>query len=145
MDVRCDRAAEREIICAGLFLGEGPEGGGAALELLKLCKEARPGGACFAADGAIGGIEFQDTVKSGEVEKEAIVEKLLAAHGMVSAGNAKREFTGAGGFYDFGELDEGFGTRAAPDGGGVQLGMVIVDDRFASSAGESGSHKIRFQ
>ena len=101
MDVGGDRAAEREMIGAGLFLGDGPKEGRAWLEFLKLLKKARPGGAGFAADSAGDWIEFEHAVERGHVEQETVLEELLAAHGVASAGDTEVKFAGGGGFNEF--------------------------------------------
>ena len=128
MDVGGDRATEREMIRAGLFLGDGPKPRRAVLKFLELLEKARPGGAGFAADGAGEWIEFEHAIKRGHVEQKTVLEELLAAHGVASASDAEVKFAGGSGLDEFGELDEGRGAKKAFDGGGVELGMAIVKD-----------------
>jgi hypothetical protein len=105
------------------------------LKALQLIEEARPGGAGLAADGAIGRIEFKNAIERCEIQKETILKKLLAAHGVTPARDRNRHLAGAGGFDDFGKLDEGFRAEDAFDGRSVQFRVEIVDDCLPSNSG----------
>ena len=128
MNVGGDRATEREVIRAGLFLGDGPKARRTLLKFLELLEKARPGGAGFAANGAGEWIEVEDAVERGHVEQKTVLEKLLAAHGVASARDAEVKLAGGGGFDEFGELNQRGRAKKAFDGGGVELGMAIVKD-----------------
>ncbi len=127
VDVRGERAAEREPVRAGLLLPHHPGRGIAELQALERLEEPRPLDPGLDLDEPTFAIEREHASASGEVEEEAAGEELLPAHRVPPAGDRQAGARPPGGGHGLDDPGNGGRAEDAAHLGRVELRVRVVD------------------
>lgn len=129
VDVRRQRAPEREPVGAGLFLVDSPRAGAPRLRTLQELEERRPLDATFDRDESRARVERDHAVERARVDERRAGAELLSAHRVPPAGDRQRPARHPGAGHDHAEFLEVPRRDHGGDLCGVERGVEVVDER----------------
>ncbi len=122
-----NRTAERHLVNAGLFLADRPAPALRVAECFGGSDDAGPVGTGLDMQQTALRVAFDHPVQRPQIQMQAVLRKLLAAHGMAGAGHRNFPAFGTRLFQQPAHIVEIFRPFDTMDVGGIETGMHIIE------------------